>query len=560
MQVKHDLNRGAQLIMSNSPQPSSETTQNKARLQNGDESKRADQAALSDKPKGNNYSETHQIKPPSLSIYWDPRIVTIALLGVVSGLPWSLTHTTLGYWLSTEGISMKTVGLFALTSLPYAFKFLWAPLFDVYHAPIISKGRSGWMIISQIGLLGSLIAMSMLQPKLDVEFIALLALLTSLFSASQDIAVDGWRVDALSDDEQGVGSSIATLGYRIGMYVSSAGALFMSAFLPWRWVYISLASLVALGMLASWYTASQRLQARLTPAERQAPRKSPHVLSLCIVLILALPWLFILLKGNWSEYLTMEQSASKALMKSIKWGSGLLVLGVLLLLFKSGAKGQINQANSKSGFISQARERWGDRWLIILMFVCVFRLGDHLLGLFLFPSLNDLGFTAIEIATVAKSWGLLATIIGTMLGGWLVYRIGLMRVMVIAGIAQAVSNLTLSAQALLGHSVPFLYVSIGVQDLALGMVNATFVAYISSLCDRRYAATHFAFLSALSAVLKTFIQAGSGWVVEACKVNYGLNGGWALYFALTSVLAVPGLVLLMILMRSPKSEYVESIN
>lgn len=497
-----------------------------------------------------------EVKQPSLNIYWDPRIITIALLGVVSGLPWSLTHTTLGYWLSTEGISMKTVGLFALTALPYAFKFLWAPLFDVYHAPIFAKGRSGWMIISQLGLLGSLIAMSMLQPKQDVEFIALLALFTSLFSASQDIAVDGWRVDALSDDEQGVGSSVATLGYRIGMYVSSAGALLMSAYLPWRWVYMSLAALVALGMLASWFTASQKLQSRLTPAERVAPKKSPVFLSFCISLILALPWLFIILKGNWAEYLSIDQSASRALMKSLKWGSGILVFGVFLLLFNGGRKGSLDQpgkavANTKLGLIHQARNRWGERWLTILMFVCVFRLGDHLLGLFLFPSLNELGFTAIEIATVAKSWGLLATIIGTMLGGWLVYRIGLMKVMVIAGIAQAVSNLTLSVQAILGHSVPFLYVSIGVQDLALGMVNATFVAYISSLCDRRYAATHFAFLSALSAVLKTFIQAGSGWVVEACKFHYGLQGGWALYFALTSVLALPGLILLMMLMRSP---------
>ena len=128
-----------------------------------------------------------------------------------------------------------------------------------------------------------------------------------------------------------------------------------------------------------------------------------------------------------------------------------------------------------------------------------------------------------------------------------------MRVMVIAGIAQAFSNLTLSAQALLGHSLSFLYVSIGVQDLALGMVNATFVAYLSSLCDRRYAATHFAFLSALSSVLKTFIQAGSGWAVTACKDAYGLQGGWALYFALTSILALPGLGLLMILMRDQSS-------
>ena len=151
--------------MSNSPQPSSETKQNKARLDNDGYQELIKLCCLISQKKVTT-SETHQIKQPSLSIYWDPRIITIALLGVVSGLPWSLTHTTLGYWLSTEGISMKTVGLFALTSLPYAFKFLWAPLFDKLRRCLIfgCKGRSGWMIISQIGLLGSLIAMSMRQP------------------------------------------------------------------------------------------------------------------------------------------------------------------------------------------------------------------------------------------------------------------------------------------------------------------------------------------------------------------------------------------------------------
>ena len=490
-------------------------------------------------------SNQPQSNAPKLSIYWDQRILAITALGVISGLPWSLTHTTLGYWLTTEGISMKTVGLFALTSLPYAFKFLWAPLFDIYHAPLFARDRSGWMIISQIGLLGSLVAMSLLSPKNDVEMIGLLALLTSLFSASQDIAVDGWRVDALTDDEQGIGASVATLGYRIGMYISSAGALLMSAYLPWRWVYTSLACIVGVGTIVSWYTASQRMRHSLAKMERIPPRSPPLWLSILTVMITVLPFLLLMLGADISASLTLDRALMVSVTKSVKWGAGLAIVAVVFALIWTGFRRQ----KSKS-FINQARTRWGERWLTILLFVCVFRLGDHLLGFFLFPSLSELGFTPIEIATVAKSWGLLATILGTLLGGWLVYRIGLMKVMVISGIAQAFSNLTLSMQALLGHSISFLYVSIGVQDLALGMVNASFVAYISSLCDRRYAATHFAFLSALSSVLKTFIQAGSGWVVESCKTVYGLQGGWALYFALTSVLALPGLILLMILMKS----------
>ena len=497
-------------------------------------------------------SDSRPQKAPKLSIYWDRRVLSIAALGVISGLPWSLTHSTLGYWLTTEGISMKTIGLFALTSLPYAFKFLWAPLFDLYNAPLIERGRSGWMVYSQIGLLGSLVAMSTLSPSQDVELIALLALLTSFFSASQDIAVDGWRVDVLEDDEQGVGASVATLGYRIGMFISSAGALLMSAFLPWRWVYITLAALVGAGMFVSLFTAreSRRREAKLhkiesTRSDHSQLLSPPKWLSVLTAFSVLLPFALIVLKGSLLSALELDRSSSASLMRGLRFGGAILVVAIVLALSFSAFKG----GRQRFSLLSEARQRWGQRWLVILAFVCVFRLGDHLLGFFLFPSLSELGFTPIEIATVAKSWGLIATIVGTLFGGWLVYRVGLMKVMVIAGVAQALSNLTLSAQALLGHSLPFLYVSIGIQDLALGMVNATFVAYISSLCDRRYAATHFAFLSALSSVLKTFIQAGSGWVVTACKASYGLQGGWALYFALTSALALPGLLLLMILMR-----------
>ena len=489
---------------------------------------------------------SHQFtQQPKLNIYWDKRILAITALGVISGLPWSLTHTTLGYWLTTEGISMKTIGLFALTSLPYAFKFLWAPLFDLYHAPWLRRGRSGWMFLSQLGLLTSLVAMSMLKPQQDVALIALLALWTSFFSASQDIAVDGWRVQVLEDDEQGVGASVATLGYRIGMYISSAGALLMSAYLPWKWIYLSLAVLVGLGTLVSLYTASKKMMGYLTPKLSLNLSKSTWWLSLVTTLLLLLPFLLILVKGPLDQYLQIEAEKLTSIKTLVKYcAASIIVLIGIGFIFSTKEK------PTQNGWLSQAKERWGKQWLIILLFVCVFRLGDHLLGLFLFPSLSELGFSAIEIATVAKSWGLVATILGTLLGGWLVYRVGLMKVMVIAGVAQALSNLTLSAQALLGHSLSFLYVSIGVQDLALGMVNATFVAYISSLCDRRYAATHFAFLSALSSVLKTFIQAGSGYLVEWCKLTYGLQGGWAAYFGLTSVLALPGLILLFILIRA----------
>ena len=480
-------------------------------------------------------------------IYLDRRIISLTLLGIVSGLPWSLTHTTLNYWLSTEGVSMKLVGLFALVSLPYSFKFVWAPLIDLYSSPTFSSfgHRQGWMIWAQLGLTLCLGGVASLNPKDTLTLLAILSLLTSFFAASQDIAVDAWRVEVLEDDEQGIGATVATFGYRLGMYVSSAGALLLSAFFSWSTVYYAMAGVALLGVVVTFSTRSiQRQAGSSVPAQLR-----PGWITLSASLLLLTPLLCLLGAlfnqdpSNPMEFLGMSSelwrlvegglTASKGLFKVI--GGGLIIL-IIIRLFTSDAR-------------HQARAQLGVDWPAILLFISLFRLGDHLLNFFLYPSLNDLGFTALEIAGVAKTWGLIATFIGTFLGGWLVYRVGLMKVMVIAGVAQLLSNLTLSAQSLLGHHLPFLYVSIGVQDIALGMVNATFVAYISSLCDRKYAATQFAFLSALSSMLKTFLQAGSGWLVEACHEQFGLQSGWALYFALTSLAAVPGMILLLWLNR-----------
>ena len=449
---------------------------------------------------------------------------------------------------------MKTVGLFALTSLPYSFKFLWAPFFDLYAAPFIKRGRSGWMILCQVGLISSLVGLSMLDPKTEIGLVAALTFLTSLFAASQDIAVDGWRVHVLEDDEQGVGATAATFGFRFGMYLSSAGAILMSVMMSWSNIYRSMSIIFALGMFIALYAAHLR-----RPSEPHAHRhehSSPRWLTLIVVFFLALPLLIsiapvaLIDAGSSAGQLDVM----KALKSQLKTVATVLIFLIMIALGFAGLKRSQNRTQKRQGVIAQARVRWGSQWLVILLFICVFRLGDHLLNIFLFPSLIELKFTELEIGTIAKTWGLAATFLGTFLGGWLVYRMGLMKVMVIAGVAQALSNLTLSAQALIGHSVPFLYVSIGIQDLALGMVNATFVAYISSLCDRRYAAAHFAFLSALPSLLKTFIQAGSGWIVVECKARYGLQGGWAVYYALTSLTALPGLALLWYLIRASKPE------
>lgn len=532
-----------------------------------------------------------------LSIYWDRRVLALTALGVSCGLPWSLTHSTLTYWLTQEGVSMKVVGLFALASLPYTLKFLWAPLFDRYRLPLIGRfgQKQGWMIGSQLGLTMCLWMMANVDPHSALSYLALLTILTSFFAASQDIAVDGWRVEVLEDDEQGVGASVATFGYRVGMYLSSAGAILLSVYASWRVIYMSLALLCLGGALVSVWSG-RLIERSSEPDESSASATSqlkplpPPWVRVALLGCLALPVGLLIgslcnedpqnpfaIFGVTSAQWTWVESSLLYAKGQVKLAVGVLMFVIVsyLALRKRG----LSDLSEGEGIAGQGARFLREHWLLVLGLIMTFRLGDHLLSFFLYPSLHQLGFDEIEIASVAKTWGLIATFIGTFFGGWLVYRVGLMRAMVISGIAQLLSNLTLSAQALLGDpevltsvqsglsSLPliadwlrgheqlaFLYVSIGAQDIALGMVNATFVAYLSSLCDRRAAASHFAFFTALSSLLKSFVQAGSGELADYCQASWGLHYGWAAYFAYTSLVAAPGLILLLVITRVERRE------
>lgn len=180
-------------------------------------------------------------------------------------------------------------------------------------------------------------------------------------------------------------------------------------------------------------------------------------------------------------------------------------------------------------------------WAPILVFVVLFKLGDALAGVMTSAFYVDMGFTRIEIANVSKVFGVGATIVGVIAGGALVYRLGVMRALLLTGVLQMLSNLMFAAQALVGHSVPMLMLTIGVENLTGGMGSAAFVAYLSSLCSLAYTATQYALLSSLAAVARTTLSSVGGALAQAL--------GWIPFFALSTLAAAPGLILLLWLMR-----------
>ena len=420
-------------------------------------------------------------------VYLDRRMLALFFLGFSSGLPRLLVYSTLSFWLSKEGLSIKTVGLFASTALPYNVKFLWAPLVDRFRLPFLADWlglRRAWMVLSQVGLVGAIVALSKVDVGAEPLLTAQLAILVAVFSATQDIVIDAFRIEILKDEEQGAGAAMAVFGYRISMLVASAGALYLvAAFGSWSTAYLIMALFMSVGLVTT-----------------------------------------LLLKEPEIEREQVRAQSS--------------VLGTLKEHFKLGV------FNPFADFLKR------DGAFLVILFVVFFKFGEAMLGTMVNPFLykSGLNFSETEIADISKTFGTVATILGIFAGGAAVRRLGLLRSLWITGILQMVSNLVYTGQALLGANVSMLAVTVGVDNFAGGLGTAAFVAYLSSLCSKRYTATQYALLTALSGTLHTLVAASAGFIVTFFgadpKAEQISPSAWAQYFALTAVMAIPGLALL----------------
>lgn len=412
------------------------------------------------------------------AVYFKPRIFIIFAMGFASGLPLLLTLSTLSLWLAEAGIDKTTIGLFALVGLPYSIKFLWSPVIDRMPLPPLTTllgRRRGWCIAIQALLIVAILAMAMTDPRIDAGATAVAALAIAFLSASQDIVIDAYRIEILSEREQGAGAAATQAGYRIGLLASGAGALFVASAFGWFLAFVAMAALMGLGMLVVLIAPEPAVDAGT--AEPAGPALAHRVLA----------------------------QLKRA------------VLDPLIEFF------------SRSG------------WLPILGFILLYKFGDAFAGVMANPFYVEMGFTKVEIASVSKIFGLLATLAGVFVGGAVVARIGVLRALLWCGILQMLSNLMFAAQALAGHDILVLFATIGLENFSGGMGSAAFVAYLSVLCNLAYTATQYALLSSFMAFGRTVLSSSSGWLADQVD--------WVLFFVTSTVLALPGLLLLLWMMR-----------
>jgi PAT family beta-lactamase induction signal transducer AmpG len=417
----------------------------------------------------------------ALAVYRQPRLIAVLLMGFSSGLPLALTFGTLSYWLAERGVPLTAIGLFGLVRASYSLKFVWAPLIDRLPIPLVTARlgrRRGWALTIQLLLMLAILALGSTDPKTDPATTALAAVVVAFLSASQDIVIDAYRIELLRPDEQGAGAAATQWGYRFGMLASGAGALYAASFGGWRFAYAVMAGLMLVGMATVWFTPE--------PGGIAAPER------------LAGP----------TGAARLEAWLERAVVAPFR--DMFARLGAMPLA-------------------------------AIVLFIVLYKFGDALAGSMANPLYVALGFTKVEVATVAKIYGVVATLAGVAAGGLLVARIGVFNALLACGAAQALSNLMYAVQVWAGHDVATLALTIGAENLTGGMASAAFVAYLSGLCNRDFTATQYALLSSLATVGLNVLAASGGYLAQTL--------GWVPFFVLSTLACLPSLVILVWIMR-----------
>jgi PAT family beta-lactamase induction signal transducer AmpG len=420
----------------------------------------------------------------TLTVYLKPRVLIVLFLGFSSGLPLALSGATLLVRMREAGVDLGTIGLFALVGTPYTVKFLWAPIIDALDVPILSRllgRRRGWLIFSQLLLMASIVFLAFCNPATSPALVAFGALLVAASSATLDIVIDAFRIESLPESEQAAGMASYVAAYRIGMLVSTAGALFLvSGFeelglvknAAWTAGYLAMAAMVVVGIVT--VLAATEPEKSATALAEHGSQASENPLKRVAVAAY----------GAFSEFLTREMA------------------------------------------------------FVVLAFVVLYKLCDAFVGAMTAPFVIDLGFSRNDYAAIVKGVGLAATLIGGFAGGALARAYPLVTALWIGAFLQMVSNLIFTWQAIVGVNLWALTVTVIVENFTGAIGTVIFVAYVSALCQSPlHTATQYALLAALSAVGRTYLSAVAGFVAE--------KTGWPLFYVISTATAIPSLLLLI---------------
>jgi PAT family beta-lactamase induction signal transducer AmpG len=394
----------------------------------------------------------------TLRVYLEPASLRMLLLGFSAGLPLLLVFGTLSFWLREAGIDRTTIGYLSWIGLAYGFKWVWAPLVDRLPIPWLTRWlgrRRSWLLVSQGVIMAALVGMALTDPRQALLPMVWCALAVAVGSATQDIALDAFRIESADAQRQAALAAAYQTGYRMAMIWAGAGVLWIAARVQadpasayehgaWQVAYLAMAASMLLGVLTVLFSPEPQAQ----PMARARN---------------AADWLQSALIAPFADFL----------------------------------------------------RRYGRRALLILALIAVYRISDVVMGIMANPFYVDMGYTKEEVATVTKLYGVVMTLLGAFVGGALAMRFGVMRVLMLGAVLSAASNLLFAWLGTLGHQVPALIFVISADNLASGIASAAFIAYLSSLTNVSYSATQYALFSSMMLLLPKFLAGYSGWFVDA---------------------------------------------
>lgn len=443
----------------------------------------------------------------ALAVYRERAVLRMLFLGFSAGLPFLLVFGTLSFWLREAGVDRTTIGFVSGVALAYAFKWTWAPLVDRLPLPWLTRKlgrRRSWLLLAQIGIAACLAGMAFTDPSQDLRLLVALALGTAIFSATQDIALDAYRIECAPVEQQAALAAAYQTGYRVAMIWAGAGALWLAArfdpseatyeHTPWTIAYLAMAATMSVGIVTTLLAPELHATAPANPANEAA-------------------------LAAWLEH---HPAVPAFLARLTVWLNGAVV-------------------SPFADFF--LRYRW--HAALILALIATYRISDVVMGVMAFPFYKDMGFSKDEVAAISKFYGVVMTLAGAFIGGVMAVRFGVLRVLFAGALLSAATNLLFAWMATLGpaaHDIWLLTLVVSADNLASGIASSAFIAYLSSLTHVAYSATQYALFSSTMQLLPKFTGTFSGLAVDTF--------GYPAFFAGTALLGVPVLVLVALVARA----------
>lgn len=508
---------------------------------------------------------------PALQAFGHPRVVTMFFFGFSAGIPILLIFSSLSLWLREAGVDRSAVTFFSWAALGYSFKFVWAPLVDQMPLPFLTRRlgrRRAWILAAQAAIMAAISWMAMIDPAgggNPLHLMGAAAVLLGFSSATQDIAIDAYRIESAGESLQAMMASAYIAGYRVGMVVAGAGALFLAELLgssralyhypAWQMTYAIMALVMLVGM-ATTLVIREPETGTARPGEVET---GAHARSFLLFILAAagfVGWFY--LTGDAAAQLKSSMGAwagnvhlSGVAVESLRLAGGIIV--ALATARGLAAVGLVDRKMVSTTYVEPVSEffsRYGlaTAWLILAL-IGLYRISDIVLGVISNVFYQDLGFTKTQIAGVVKTFGLGMTIAGGFLGGALTLRYGIIPILFTGALVSSLTNLAFVAMAQAGPDIRLLYLVISADNLAAGLASAAFVAFLSSLTNIRFTAIQYAVFSSLMTLIPKVFSGYSGTLVDTL--------GYPVFFMLTAVMGLPVLVLVVLcgrLLTLQKSE------